>query len=150
MIEIDSPWLGLLLMGTFSGLAKLAEPLFRLRLPRGLRRIRPWELAGTAYRRLRVQTFGKLLRSSPLRLLNSSVYLNRRGRDLGSLYRQVESAEAIHFWAMVLLLPYIAGALAEGQWLTGVLLVAVQLLFNVYPFLHLRTVRGRLHQRAPS
>lgn len=148
VIGIDSPWSGLFLMGSFSGLAKFAEPLFRLRLPRDLRRVREWELAGTAYARLRVQSFGKLLRSSPLRHLNSSVFVKRTGRDLGRLRDQVESAEAIHFWAMVLLSPYNALTLAQGQWLAGALLGLVQVLFNVYPILHLRSVRGRLPPRS--
>ena len=39
----DSPWLGLVLMFCFLGLAKIAEPLFVLRMPRWLRPLRPWE-----------------------------------------------------------------------------------------------------------
>jgi hypothetical protein len=139
-----SPWLGLLLMFYFMGLAKIAQPLFRLRIPRTLRAVRAWERSRPTYGRLGVDGFGNVLRKTPLRYLNSSVYLAGRPRDLGAFYRQVESAEAIHFWAMVLFTPYIAFIWLQRQVVVATLFVLIQLLFNVYLILHLRTLRGRL------
>lgn len=141
-----SPWLGLLLMFYFTGLAKIAEPLFMLRMPKALRAVRAWEMSGTMYGRLGVYGFGKALRNTPLRYLNTSVYLASRQRDLRALHRHVESAEAIHFWAMVLFTPYIAFIWLQGQVAVAAFFVLIQLLFNVYPVLHLRTLRGRLDE----
>lgn len=143
-IGAASPWLGLLLMFYFMGLAMIAQPLFILRLPRTLRPVRAWEMDGPIYRRLAVHAFGKTLRNTPLRHLNSAVYLARRPRDLGQLYRQAGSAEAIHFWAVVLFAPYIAFVWHQGQTQVATLFLLIQLLVNVYPILHLRTLRGRL------
>jgi glycosyl-4,4'-diaponeurosporenoate acyltransferase len=141
-----SPWLGLLFMFYFMGLARIAQPLFMLRMPRTLRAVRAWEMSGPTYGRLAVYGFGKVLRNTPLRHLNSSVYLASRQRDLGALYRHVESAEAIHFWALVLFTPYIAFIWLQRQRVVATLFVLIQLLFNVYPILHLRTLRGRLDE----
>src|SRR4030095_12368193 len=77
VIGIASPWLALLLMFYFLAIAKVAEPLFRLRMPRSLLRLRRWELEGDVLRRLGVFGFGRLLRQTPLRYLNSRVYLNQ-------------------------------------------------------------------------
>ena len=60
VIGIGSPWLVLLLMFYFLGLAKIAEPLFVLRMPRTLRPLRQWELDKHLYRRLGVLAFGNL------------------------------------------------------------------------------------------
>ena len=140
----ESPWLGLLLMFYFMGLAKLGEPLFVLRMPGFIRDVRAWEAMGAAYERLGVQRFGQLVRRSPLRFLNASVYLAGRQRDLRLLYRQAASAEATHFWAAVLFTPCIAFVWAQGQRGIATLFLVVQVLVNVYPILHLRILRERL------
>jgi len=57
-IGTASPWLGLLLMFYFMGLAKVAEPLFMLRIPKALKAVRAWETSGPAYGRLAVHRFG--------------------------------------------------------------------------------------------
>lgn len=141
-----SPWLGLMLMFYFLGLANVAQPLFMLRMPNRLRAIRRWETSGRTYVRLGVHGFGKVLRNTPLRHLNASVYLAGGQRDPRALYRQVESAEAIHFWAGVLFTPYIVFALLQRRIAFATLFVLVQLLFNAYPIWHLRTLRGRLDE----
>jgi hypothetical protein len=143
-IGSESPWLGLLLMFYFMGLAKLGDAFFVLRMPRSIRDVRLWETTGTTYQRLGVQRFGQLLRSSPLRFLNTSVYLASGQRDLRSLYWQAASSEAIHFWAALLFAPYIALVWAQGQRGIAALFLLIQVLFNVYPILHLRLLRGRL------
>ena len=131
-------------MFCFLGLAKVAEPLFTLRLPGVLRAIRPWEKEGVVYRGLGISIFGGLLRRTPLRHLNSAVYLAKQRSDLVTVYRLTESAEAAHFWAAVLFTPYIGFVWLSGHVKEAVILLLVQLLFNVYPILHLRVVRLRL------
>lgn len=139
-----SPWLGLLLMFYFMGLAKVGEPLFVLRMPRFLRAVRAWEATGTAYRRWGIERFGRMLRVPPLRFLNASVYLANGSRDLRSLHRQAVSAEATHFWAAILFMPYIGFVWMQGREGVAAFFLLVQMLFNVYPILHLRLLRGRL------
>lgn len=136
-----SPWLGLLLMFYFMALAKLAESLFALRMPRALRPVNP---RNGAYRWFGVGTFGALLRNTPLRYLNGSVYLADGRRSIAKLSRRVESSEAIHFWAAIGFTPYIAYTLSRTLYLEAVLFLMVQLVVNVYPILHLRIVRARL------
>ena len=139
-----SPWLGLLLMFYFMGLSKVAEPLFKLRMPQALRAVDPRPVTEGIYRWLGVRGFGTLLRNTPLRYLNGSVYLAGGRRSLVEMSRQTESAEAIHFWAAVLFTPYIAYVWSQDLIAETVLFVLVQVLFNVYPILHLRSVRARL------
>lgn len=155
-----SPWLALLLMFYFLGLAKIAEPLFVLRMPAGLMRARRWERSGTIYRRLWVDRFGALLRNTPLRYLNAGVYLLSGARDLPRLLRLAGAAEAAHFWAALLFVPYLGYLFIVGKVRLGICFVLVQLLFNIYPILHLRSLRWRLdafsrrrqrwHSRAPG
>jgi hypothetical protein len=139
-----SPWLGLLLMFYFLGLTKVAEPLFRLRMPRSLRAIKHGQAGDGIYRRLGVRAFGSLLRDTPLRHLNDSVYLAHGERSLAALAIQAESAEAAHFWAAVLFAPYIAYVWSRGLIAEAIFFVVVQVVFNVYPILHLRLLRARL------
>jgi hypothetical protein len=136
--------MALALMFFFLGLAKVAEPLYRLKLPGALRQLRGWELEGAVYRNLAVPAFGRCLRNTPLRYLNATLYLPRRRPDATAVLRQVESAEAIHFWAAVLLLPYMVFCALRGQWAAVAGFVLVQVLINVYPVMHLRLVRVRL------
>jgi hypothetical protein len=49
VIGVTSPWLALLLMFYFLGIARVAEPVFRLRMPRALRSLRRWEREGDVY-----------------------------------------------------------------------------------------------------
>lgn len=139
-----SPWLGLMLMFYFLGLARLGEPIFMLRMPGFMREVRVWEARGTIYRYLGVQRFGELLRASPARLLNTSVYVSSGRRDLQSVYCYAVSAEAAHFWAAVLFMPYIVLIWSRGQVGIAALFLLIQVLFNLYPILHLRLLRGRL------
>jgi hypothetical protein len=144
VIGITSPWLALLVMFYFLGIVKVAEPLFMLRMPRVLYRLRHWEQEGDVLRRLRVSSFGRLLRQTPLRYLNSCVYLDPQRRDVPRVRRQAESAEAAHFWAAVLFMPCIALATVTGKWSIVAWFSLAQVLVNIYPILHLRHIRGRL------
>ena len=144
VIGMNSPWLVLLLMFDFLGIAKVAEPLFRLKLPSVLRPVRRRESTASAYRRFGVPGFGSLLRRSPLRYLNSGVYLAAGHGDLEGLRLRAESSEANHFWAAVLFAPYVLYAGLHRQWSVVVWFTLAQVLVNVYPILHLRHVRERL------
>jgi len=141
VIGMDSPWLMLLLMFDFLGIAKVAEPVFRLKMPRGLQPVRRGE---RATRRLGVLGFGRFLRRSPLRYLNSAVYLDARHGDLNEVRLHAEYAEACHFWAAVLFTPYVLYAVLHRQWIVAAWFTLAQVLVNVYPILHLRLVRERL------
>jgi hypothetical protein len=144
VVGASSPWLGLLAMFNFLGLIKVAEPLFLLKMPASLRAIRAWETEGTLYRRLRVPVFGSLLRETPLRLLNTAVYLTHARNKVGEVYQRAEAAEAAHFWAAVLFTPYIAFVGLTGHLRIAGIFLVIQVLFNIYPILHLRIVRARL------
>jgi hypothetical protein len=143
-IGLASPWMGLMLMLCLLGLAKVAEPFYLLKMPGWLRHLRPWELRGDLYRRLAVPEFGALLRNTPLRFLNSSVYVSEQRRDLARIVRQVEAAEASHFWAALLLVPYVVLSARSGSWAVVAGLLLIEILGNAYPIMHLRMVRGRL------
>ena len=144
----NSPWLGLFLMFTVLGLAKVAEPLFMLRMPGPLRSLRAWERTGKVYRPLGVNAFGRLLRGTPLHYLNRSVYLAQQRADMQGVLRLVESAEASHFWAALVLVPYVAIALESRQYAVAIVFALVEVFFNFYPILHLRCVRERLASHA--
>ena len=140
---VRSPWLGLFGMFYFMGIAKSAEPQFLFRMPATLRAVHPDAARSSARDRWGVRRFGALLRNTPLRYLNPSLYLSDRERDVAQLLRRIEAAEAIHFWAAVLFTPYILYILARGLFAQALLFVLIQLVFNLYPILHLRQVRAR-------
>lgn len=141
---LAAPWMALLAFLCFLGLARVAEPIVRLSVPEALQALRPWELEGEVYRSLAVPQFGAMLRDTPLRVLNSSVYLTEGRRDPVGVLRQVESAEAIHFWGAVLLVPWLAWCALSGRWVVLACFLLVEIVGNAYPIMHLRAVRGRL------
>jgi Glycosyl-4,4'-diaponeurosporenoate acyltransferase len=145
-VGFASPWFGLLLMLCVLGLANAARPFVFLRVPRSLRRIRPWELQALWHRALRVPAFGALLRRSPLRYLNPAVYLERHARDYRAVCEDVEAAEAAHLWAGLVLVPFMVYTCADERWGALAGFVVVQIVGNLYPILHLRLVRGRLQR----
>jgi hypothetical protein len=151
-VGFRSPWFGLMVMLDFLGVVAFARPLFLLRLPEFLRTEGEWEMQGRLYKALRVPAFGALLRRTPLRYLNPLVYLKQYPDPL-VVQAQIESAEAAHLLAAVLLAPYIVYACAQGWWTAVAWLMIVQIGGNLYPILHLRWVRvrmKRLHHRMPS
>lgn len=99
---------------------------------------------------LGVRGFGSLLRNTPLRLFNRSVYRLDGKRSFAQLQRQRQrqrqagSAEATHFWAATVFTLYIGYVLARGFVLEALLFLAVQMAVNVYPILHPRLIRARL------
>jgi hypothetical protein len=146
--SLASPWFVFIVMHCFLGLAAVARPILPLAMPRSLRSIRAWEVEGSLYRTLGVPAFGTLLRRTPLRFLNTDVYLRSRSEDGTRLGVQLEAAEAAHLWAAALITPYIAYAAARQLWGTVFCFIVVQVLGNAYPIMHLRAVRYRLDQLA--
>jgi hypothetical protein len=145
-VGVDSLWFGLVASFSLLGLMDLAMPFIRIRLPSSLRNVRPWEERGGAYRSLGVPAFGAFLRGTPVRLLNRRVYLEAHPRDLERIRIQVENAEAAHFWGGMATLPYLGLAWIRGWWGNLAAVVLFNLVVNVYPILHLRSVRGRLER----
>lgn len=143
-VGFASPWFALTTMFCFLGLVAFSRTLFLLKMPRSLREVRVWEVRSRFYRVLGVPAFGELLRRTPLRYLQPLVYLKRYPGDPAKVQTQIEGAEAAHFWAAVLIIPYMVFACVKNWW--GVLFwfMVVQVVGNVYPILHLRWVRGRL------
>jgi len=78
------------------------------------------------------------------------VYLGRHPDDPSGVLAQTESAEAAHWVALVVLVPYIVQALIRREWGAVACLLAVETGFNLYPIMHLRWTRfrlGRFHER---
>jgi hypothetical protein len=144
VIGFASPWMALPLTSCLLGLARVAEPVFRLKVPSSIHTLRAWELRGRVYRGLGVTRFGAVLRNTALRWLNPAVYLSTGRPDLRDIVQKLESAEASHFWAGVLLIPFWVLCVWQRQWLILSGLFVMNVLLNVYPIMHLRTVRGRL------
>jgi hypothetical protein len=142
VIGVASPWYGLLLMCCVLGVIGIGRPLFVVPLPRFIRQSYAWETSAT-YRKLGVLAFGKLLTRTPLRYLNPLVYLGP-DRELSSVIAQVDSAEAAHYLAALVLVPYLFIAHSKGDIGGAIVLWAMLILGNLYPALHLRWTRERL------
>lgn len=144
--SLESPWFVSLAMVCFLGLAFVARPVVPIRMPPALRRVRRLEVR--LYRRLGVTAFGRLLRGTPLRSLNRDVYLRGGVRSTGELRRQLEAAEASHFWAAVLLAPYMMRLSFLEAWTALAWITVLQVAGNFYPVMHLRLARHRLDRLA--
>jgi hypothetical protein len=140
-----SPWFGVVLMLDALGVIAFARPLFLLKLPRFLRELPVSGRRMGLYEALLVPQFGSVLRRTPLRYLNPMVYLGRDA-DPSRVIAQATSAEAAHYLAIPVLIPYIVHACTRRQWGTVAALVAVEMGSNVYPILHLRLTRLRLRR----
>lgn len=145
---LESPWFALVAMICFLGLAFTARPLARIRMPGPLRALRSWETGGGVYRALRVPAFGRLLRRTPLRYFNTDVYFSDGRWGVAGVLAQVEAAEASHFWAAVLVAPYMCLAALRGAWGALFWVSFAQVVINVYPVMHLRLARHRLGRLA--
>ncbi len=142
--SVASPWFVLVAMVCVLGLAFVAQPIVMIRMPGPLRAIRAWEAGGRVYRTLGVPAYGRLLRRTPLRMFNVDVYLHNGLRDSVKVGAELEAAEASHFWAAVLVAPYVAYLIAHGMWAPLFWIALAQVLINLYPILHLRLTRHRL------
>ena len=142
--SVASPWFVFVAMVCVLGLAFVAQPIVMIRMPGPLREIRAWEAGGRVYHALGVPAYGRLLRRTPLRLFNVDVYLRNGLRDWVNVGAELEAAEASHFWAAVLVAPYMAYLIAHGMWAPLFLITLAQMFINVYPIMHLRLTRHRL------
>jgi hypothetical protein len=145
-VGFGSPWLGLIASFCVLGILDLAMPFIRLRLPQALREVRAWELRGGVYRTLGVPVFGRVLRRSPLRLLNRKVYLRGFARDLTAVRLRLEETEAAHFWGGLVTLPYLGFAWTQAWWSNLTCVMLFDVVVNIYPIFHLRAMRGRIEQ----
>jgi hypothetical protein len=143
-VGYKSPWFVLIVMFDFLGLVAFARSLFLLPLPQFLQEVRTWEADGRLYRAVGVPAFGVLLSRTPLRYLQPLVYLNRSPRNPLAVQNQIKGAEAAHFWAGALIIPYMIYACTQNWWSVVAWFTVVQIIGNLYPILHLRWVRGRL------
>jgi hypothetical protein len=141
--SLASPWFVFVAMVCVLGLAFVAQPIVMLRMPGALRAIRPWEAGGGRYRALGVAAYGTLLRRTPLRLFNRDVYLRAGLRDTPRVVAELEAAEASHFWAAILVVPYMAYLARHGLWTPLAWIALAQAFINVYPIMHLRLTRHR-------
>jgi hypothetical protein len=155
--SLVSPWFVFVAMVCVLGLAFVAQPIVMIRMPGPLRVIRAWEASGRVYRALGVPAYGRLLRRTPLRLFNVDVYLHNGLRDSAKVGAELEAAEASHFWAAVLVAPYLAYLISHGMWAPLFWIALAQVLINLYPIMHLRLTRYRLgvlmskrHSRRPA
>ena len=128
------------------GVLALIRPWLGLRVPGRWRRVRPWE--PRLYRSLGVRAFGKWLRNSSARNLNREVYF-APDRELPVVRANLEYAEAVHFWDVVVTLPYFPVAAADHSWTGFAVLSDFNIFGNIYPILHLRLARGRLQRILP-
>jgi hypothetical protein len=146
--SLMSPWFAFVAMVCFLGLAFVAQPLVMLRMPSPLRAIRTWEIGDGLYRALGVPAFGRLLRRTPLRMFNRDVYFTNGPRDAARVTAELEAAEASHFWAAMLVVPYMAWLGLQAAWLPLAWIALAQALINLYPMMHLRLSRYRLDRIA--
>jgi hypothetical protein len=148
VVGVASPWFGSVVMLDVTGLVAVARPVFLLPLPGFLRKTRAWEQDGKLYDALGVPAFGALLRNTLLRYLNPMVYLSRHPGDTKAVLAQIEAAEGAHYLAAAALVPWMVYAVVHGWFAATAAFVAVQIGFNAYPAMHLRSVRVRLSRFA--
>jgi len=144
VVGLTSPLFVMVATCDFMALIAIARPWFVLKLPRPLQPVRAWEVRGDLYRPLGVAIFGAMLRGSPLRYLNPTVYLNNRSGDSAAVCTRMEAAEATHLWAIGLTIPYVLYVGIQNRWSALVWFMIFNVGVNVYPVLHLRWIRGRL------
>lgn len=142
--DMTSPCYGLLVMSAVLGMGAFGRKLFLLKMPFGLRALYAWEQRGVVYRNMGVIGFGVILRRTPLRYLQPLVYLYRQPGEMAAVLAQVKGAEAVHFWAALVLMPYVVFAGIHYRWGVVLGLMVLQLVGNFYPLCHLRWVRYRL------
>ena len=139
-----SPVFAFIVTLTPMGLLRYVHPVRSFGTPYCFHRLRDCEHHPEFAKKLGLPAFAWLLRHSPLRLLNSFVYLRRWPGAPARVLKHVLEAEASHFWAFFAAIPYIAFALFHGWWAGLTVGCTVQIVGNIYPYLHLRKTRSRL------
>jgi|GEM_PF-648877 len=143
---VTSPAFVFIAMFAFMGWVAFARPLFVLPLPPPFRRLYNWESDGTIYRKTGSIWFGHILRTTHLRYLQPLVYLNQKSLTPPEVCRQIEGAEAVHWWAIAITLPYLVDATRLGQFQIVALFLIAHVGLHIYPMMHLRYVRTRLQR----
>lgn len=90
-----------------------------------------------------IPIFGAILKGTPLRRLNQRVYLRSSSDDISTVRTYIENAEAAHFWGGLATIPYLAFAWSQEWWSALLSVIVFNLVVNIYPILHLRSVRVR-------
>lgn len=134
-----------LLVAAWTGMFHTVVPL---RLPASSLKIERREFALLRWRWTGVPLFGLALRSTPLRHLGGTVYLNQCAKDSARVLRGIQEAEAIHVWSMLFCSPWLVFWCVQGLWFSVASSLAVHALLNAYPILHLRLTRGRIEKYA--
>lgn len=145
--SLDSPGFVITGMICVLGLTSVARPVIRLRMPVTLRHVCQWETDGPIPRWLGVRRFGRLLRQTPLRLLNTHVYVRAGERDLSRVSQELEAAEASHALSALLVVPYLVRAAGMGWWGSLLWVATAQLVINLLPIMHLRLARAGVSRR---
>lgn len=123
--------------------------VIRLPIPTWISKVTKAELAVLRQPWTGVRGFGRVLRHTPLRHLGGRVYLAQCSNDSTQVLRGIQEDEEIHCWSLLLGVPWLMYWLVQGLWWSVAMSFAVQLLWNIYPVLHLRLTRGRMeHYRA--
>jgi hypothetical protein len=127
------------------GLTSMTRPVVRLRVVSPWRIVRKWETRGPMA--TIVRWFGRLLKRTPLRLLNTHVYRTPGERGGERLLVELESAEASHLLSALLTLPYLWRAAVMGWWASVLSVAIANVVINVLPILHLRLAREAVTRR---
>jgi len=118
--------------------------VIRPRLPSRILRVTKAEMAILRQPWTGVRWFGMVLRRTPLRHLGGAVYLAQCADDSALVLRGIQEDEEIHGWSLLLGVPWLVFWLVRGLWWSVAASIAVQILWNIYPILHLRLTRGRM------
>ncbi len=117
---------------------------YRLPLPPGYFRIRPFEASGRFYRRLGVRSFRWLLVRSPLSSLNATVRYSGARSSLNSLEQKMRDSESSHLLILAVMIGITLGAAVMGWWDLVVWLTVFNFLMNGYPIVLQRYNRARI------
>ena len=131
-----------------TGWVSVLHSVLPLPLPQSMLRVGMGEFALLRARWSGVRTFGALLRHTPLRRLGGQVFLAGVNRDPMVVLRGLHNAEVVHIWALLLCCPWFVLWVFRGQWACVASGLAVNVLINIYPVLHLRYVTWRIEHYA--
>jgi len=143
-VGFNSPLMAFCAVCLALGIVVVNSSTIHWSLPKALKPIRVWEASGAAYVLLGVALCGALLRRPPFRYLNPSVYVGTHSANLSKAYANILQAETAHFWALTCTVPLICYEITFQCWHGLGWLILFNVLFNVYPDLHLRRVRAQL------
>lgn len=131
-------------MMVLTGWAAVLNSVVSLPVPYILQTVRVREFAILRSPWSGVRLFGAILRGTPLRRLGGRVFLSEAGRDVPTVLAGIRAAQAVHVWAIVFCVPLLIFWAARARWQWIFWALAVQVMLNLYPILHLRFVSFRL------